>query len=249
MRRLVQVRWWFLRLSVSRCRQGGRPPPAGARCSPCRRRVRSPCNRRSVRRAADPGRGMLLLSGAKFVGGHRVGRASGGAFRVALPRTGAWELARAGSAAWAGPNVGRSLSGEHRRRRRVRRVRPRAVLQRGRPGHLRPVARQRGLPQAAECGTREVPRPRLSNRTVRLRLQLPGYEPALVQETEGATIAFRVPGTPRGPVAASLRARRGDPTQSTCRSRTSSTCRVPRSVRSDSSSPRSPNRRRSPTLR
>src|SRR5512136_874296 len=47
----------------------------------------------------DPERGMLLLSGAEFLGGHPLGQASGEAFRVALQRSAAWELARAGSPA------------------------------------------------------------------------------------------------------------------------------------------------------
>jgi hypothetical protein len=145
----------------------------------------------------DPGRGILLLSGATFVGGHRVGRASGGAFRVALPRTGAWELARAGSAVgpvamWGAAyrvstgGVGGCVAFDHE--------------QFSSEGDLVTYVQwlvndvYLKLPKAER---ETFPALRLSNRTVRLRLQLAGYEPAVVQETEGATIFFRVPGTPR----------------------------------------------------
>ncbi|TAM53375.1 MAG: hypothetical protein EPN53_05190 [Acidobacteria bacterium] len=145
----------------------------------------------------DPARGMLLLSGAKFIGGHRVGRSSGGAFRVALPRSGAWELARAGSAAgpvtvWGAAyrvntaGAGGCVAFDHE--------------QFSSEGDLVTYVQwlvndvYLKLPQAER---ESFPALRLAGRTVRLRLQLAGYEPVSVHETEGATIAFRVPGTPQ----------------------------------------------------
>jgi hypothetical protein len=46
----------------------------------------------------DPARGMLLLSGAEFPGGHRAGSASGRPIGVPLSGGGQWWLERAGSA-------------------------------------------------------------------------------------------------------------------------------------------------------
>lgn len=45
----------------------------------------------------DPGRGMLLLSGAPFPGGHVIGDARGGELTVRLPGGTSWKLDRAGS--------------------------------------------------------------------------------------------------------------------------------------------------------
>ncbi len=145
----------------------------------------------------DPGRGMLLLSGARFAGGHGVGRASGEAFRVALPGRGAWDLARAGSAVgpvamWGAAyrvstgGAGGCVAFDHE--------------QFSSEGDLVTYVQwlvndvYLKLPNAER---EKFPALRLSNRTVRLRLLLTGYEPVSVQETEGATIAFRVTGTPR----------------------------------------------------
>lgn len=51
----------------------------------------------------DPARGMLLLSGAPFPGGHVVGDARGGELMVKLPGGIAWKLDRAGSNAGQSP--------------------------------------------------------------------------------------------------------------------------------------------------
>jgi len=51
----------------------------------------------------DPGRGMLLLSGAPFPGGHVLGDARGGEMSVSLPGGATWALDRAGSNAGQSP--------------------------------------------------------------------------------------------------------------------------------------------------
>ncbi len=148
----------------------------------------------------DPGGGMQLLSAARFVGGHRVGRASGGAFRVALPRSGAWELARAGSTVgpvtlWGAAyrvstgGAGGCVAFDHQR------FPSEGDLVTSVQWLVNEVYLK--LPQAER---ETFPALRLSGRTVRLQLQLAGYESVSVQETEGATIAFRVPGTPQVPM-------------------------------------------------
>ena len=145
----------------------------------------------------DPGRGMLLLSGAEFPGGHAVGQASGDALRVELPRTGAWELARAGSgdapvqlwgAAYRSPADGAGGCVAFDRD------------QYSSEGDLVTYAQwlvndvYLKLPKTER---EAFPALRLGDRTVRLRLQLAGYEPVPLQATEGATLAVRVPGGPQ----------------------------------------------------
>jgi hypothetical protein len=51
----------------------------------------------------DPARGMLLLSGAPFPGGHVIGDARGGELMVKLPGGTSWKLDRAGSDAGQSP--------------------------------------------------------------------------------------------------------------------------------------------------
>jgi hypothetical protein len=145
----------------------------------------------------DPARGMLLLSAAEFPGGHAVGQASGDALRVELPRTGAWELARAGSAdapvgLWGAAY--RSPIGEAGGCVAFDRD------QYSSEGDLVTYAQwlvndvYLRLPKAER---EAFPALRIAGRTVRLRLQLAGYGPVLLQTTEGATLAVRVPGGPQ----------------------------------------------------
>ena len=145
----------------------------------------------------DPGGRMLLLSGAEFLGGHRVGQANGEALQVTLPRTGAWELSRAGSptapvelwgAAYRAPTggVGGCVAFDRE--------------QFSSEGDLVTYAQwlvnevYLKLPKAER---ERFPALRLGNRVVRLRLQPAGYQPVVLQDTEGATMVLRVPGGPQ----------------------------------------------------
>jgi hypothetical protein len=144
----------------------------------------------------DPERGMLLLSAAEFPGGHGVGQASGAALAVALPGRGAWELSSVGTSAGPGTVWGAAY--------RI----PIGGLgcvafdrqQFSSEGDLVTYAQwlvndvYLKLPK----GERETfPALRISDRTVRLRLQLAGYGPVTLQDREGATMAVRVPGGPQ----------------------------------------------------
>ena len=145
----------------------------------------------------DPQRGMLLLSGAEFLGGHRVGQASGGALRVALPRSGAWELSRTGSPTgpvemW-GATYGARTDG----------VGGCVAFDREQfssEGDLVTYAQwlvnevYLKLPKAER---ESFPALRLANCVVRLRLQPAGYQPVVLQGNEGAIMAWRVPGGPQ----------------------------------------------------
>jgi len=145
----------------------------------------------------DPGRGMLLLSAAEFPGGHAVGQASGAAFSVALPGHSPWELSRAGSAAGPAAVWGAAY------RSPANGISGCVSFDRDQyssEGDLVTYAQwlvkdiYLKLPKAER---EAFPALRLGDRTVRLRLQLAGYEPVQLQTTEGATLAVRVPGGPR----------------------------------------------------
>lgn len=145
----------------------------------------------------DPERGMLLLSGAEFLGGHLVGQASGGALRVALPRSGAWELSRAGSPTGPVEMWGAAY------RARTDGVGGCVAFDREQfssEGDLVTYAQwlvndvYLKLPKAER---ERFPALRLASRVVRLRLQPAGYQPVVLQDTEGATMALRVPGGPQ----------------------------------------------------
>jgi hypothetical protein len=145
----------------------------------------------------DPERGLLLLSGAEFLGGHPVGQASGGAFRVSLPRSGAWELSRAGSPTGPVEMWGAAY------RARTDGVGGCVAFDREQfssEGDLVSYAQwlvdevYLKLPKAER---ESFPALRLANRVVRLRLQPAGCQPVLLQGTEGATMALRVPGGPQ----------------------------------------------------
>lgn len=145
----------------------------------------------------DPERGMLLLSGAEFLGGHRVGKANGGALRVALPRSGVWELSRAGS-----PTGPVELWGATYRAR-TEGVGGCVAFDREQfssEGDLVTYAQWLVNEVYLKLPTAErerFPALRLANRVVRLRLQPAGYPPVVLQDTEGATMALRVPGGPQ----------------------------------------------------
>jgi hypothetical protein len=145
----------------------------------------------------DPARGMLLMSAAEFPGGHAVGRGSGDALRVELPRSGAWELARAGSAdapvqLW-GAAYRSPMGGA-----------PGCVAfdrdQYSSEGDLVTYAQwlvkdvYLRLPKAER---EAFPALRVADRTVRLRLHLAGYVPVPLETVEGGTLAIRVPGGPQ----------------------------------------------------
>ena len=142
----------------------------------------------------DPAGRMLLLSGAEFLGGHRVGQASGEAVRVALPHGGVWELAHAGS-----PNESVEVWAAGYRAR-TDGVAGCVAFDRGQfssEGDLVTYAQwlvnevYLKLPKAE----REMfPALRLADRVVRLRVQPAGYQPIELHDTEGATMALRVPG-------------------------------------------------------
>ena len=172
--------------------------------------VRLPCDRRGVRRTPRPRAGDAAAVRSKVRGRPSGRKGKRGSVPRRSPEGGAWELARAGSA--VGPvamwgagyrvstgGVGGCVAFDHE--------------QFSSEGDLVTYVQwlvndvYLKLPNAER---ERFPALRPSNRTVRLRLQLAGYEPAVVEETEGAAIAFRVPGTPGGPAAAPLRARRGD---------------------------------------
>jgi hypothetical protein len=145
----------------------------------------------------DPQRGMLLLSGAEFLGGHRVGQASGAALRVALPRSGAWELSRAGSPTGPVEMWGAAY------RARTDGVGGCVAFDREQfssEGDLVTYAQWLVNEVYLKLPTAErerFPALRLANRVVRLRLQPAGYQPVVLQDTEGATMALRVPGGPQ----------------------------------------------------
>ena len=145
----------------------------------------------------DPARGMLLLSAAEFPGGHAVGQANGNPLSIELPRTGAWDLERAGSveapaqlwgAAYRSPIGGGGGCVAFDRD------------QYSSEGDLVTYAQwvvndvYLRLPKAER---EAFPALRLAGRTVRLRLHLAGYEPKPLETVEGGTLAVRVPGGPQ----------------------------------------------------
>jgi hypothetical protein len=144
----------------------------------------------------DPAGRMLLLSGSEFLGGRRVGEATGEALRVALPRS-SWELAGAGSPAspvevWAAAykahtgGIGGCVAFDREQ-----------------------FSSEGDLVTYAQWLVNEVylrlpkderdrfPALRLDDRVVRLRVQPAGYQPVQLHETEGATMALKVPGGPQ----------------------------------------------------
>jgi hypothetical protein len=145
----------------------------------------------------EPERGILLLSGAEFPGGRAVGQASGAALAVALPGRGVWELSSVGTS--AGPNT---LWGAAYRVP-VGGVSGCVAFDRQQfssEGDL--VSYTQWLVNDVYLRLPKVEREtfpalRLADRTVRLRLQFPGYGPVTLQDREGATMAVRVPGGPQ----------------------------------------------------
>jgi hypothetical protein len=170
---------------------GGRPPlSVSAPAFGC------PANEGAFVVILDPSGRMLLLSGAEFLGGHRVGQANGEAFRVALPHS-SWELARVGSrtgpvevwgAAYRASSGGSGGCVAFDRE------------QFSSEGDLVTYAQwlvnevYLKLPKAER---ESFPALRLADRVVRLRVQPAGYQSVVLQETEGATMALRVPGGPQ----------------------------------------------------
>jgi hypothetical protein len=145
----------------------------------------------------DPAAKMLLLSGAEFPGARRVGEANGGAFRVALRHGGVWELAHAGAPTgpveiWAAAyrthteGVGGCVAFDRE--------------QFSSEGDLVTYAQwlvneiYLKLP-STERG--KFPALRLADRVVRLHVTPAGDEPVVLKDTEGSTMALRVPGGPQ----------------------------------------------------
>jgi len=140
---------------------------------------------------------MLLLSGAEFLGGHRVGQANGEALHVALPRGAAWELARAGSPTGPVEMWGAAY------RARTEGVGGCVAFDREQfssEGDLVTYAQWLVNEVYLKLPTAErerFPALRLANRVVRLRLQPAGYQAVVLQDTEGSMMALRVPGGPQ----------------------------------------------------
>jgi hypothetical protein len=144
----------------------------------------------------DPAGRMLLLSGAEFLGGHRVGEATGDALRVALPRS-SWELTGAGSPAgqvevWAAAykahtgGIGGCVAFDRE--------------QFSSEGDL--VTYTQWLVNEVylklpKDERERFPALRLDDRVVHLRVQPAGYQPVQLHDTEGATMALKVPGGPQ----------------------------------------------------
>jgi hypothetical protein len=140
-------------------------------------------------------RGMLLLSSADFPGARKVGEAAGGAVRVTLPRSGGWDLARAGSPAgtvplWASAyrvkidTAGGCVSFD----------RDRFSSEGDVVTYVQWLVNDvyNRLPQAERD---RFPALRLASRIVHLRVVPAGYQPVALHDTEGATMALHVPGT------------------------------------------------------
>lgn len=144
----------------------------------------------------DPGRGMLLLSGAQFPGGRRVGEVDGRALRV--DRGGApWSVAAVGidgssSVVWGDllPFRERPVAGC------VAFDRDRFSSEGDLASYLIWLVEEvyAELPAAERA---RFPAFRLANREVRLEVKLDGHEPIPVAGREGSTLAFRVPGGDR----------------------------------------------------
>ncbi|MEN8165496.1 MAG: hypothetical protein ABFS37_15310 [Acidobacteriota bacterium] len=143
----------------------------------------------------DPERGVLLLSGAPFPGGHEVGEATGAAFDV--PGARPWTLDRAGGG--AGPA-----------RLWAARYTTRLGKDRGCVGfdkqqfsaegdlftYARWLIEKIYLELPAE-ERRRWPGFRLSDRQVELRVEREGFGPIRLQGKEGATLACRFPDSER----------------------------------------------------
>lgn len=143
----------------------------------------------------DPERGMVLLSAAEFLGGRRVGTASGGALRLALPEAGNPTIARAGTTATAVWGAVYPFTREH--------VAGCVAFDRDRfssEGDLVTYLRwlvdevYLGLP-AKERAAR--PAFRISYREVKLQVQGIGFHPLALAGKEGSTLVFRLPGVDR----------------------------------------------------
>jgi hypothetical protein len=145
----------------------------------------------------DPGRGMVLLSAAEFLGGRRAGTASGGALQLALPEAGNPTIARAGTtpageAVWGAvyPFTGEHVAGC------VAFDRDRFSSEGDLVTYLRWLVDEvyLGLP-AEERAAR--PAFRISTREVKLQVQGVGFHPLPLAGREGSTMLFRLPGVER----------------------------------------------------
>jgi hypothetical protein len=143
----------------------------------------------------DPERGMVLLSAAEFLGGRRVGTASGGALRLALPEAGNATIARAGTASAAVWGAVYPFTAEHAAGC-VAFDRDRFSSEGDLVTYLRWLVDEvyLGLP-AQERAAR--PAFRIANREVKLQVQGLGFHPLPLAGREGSTLLFRLPGVER----------------------------------------------------
>lgn len=139
----------------------------------------------------DPGRGMLLLSGAPFPGGRVAGDARGGAMTLALGGGREWALDRAGSSLgqtplWAAryPFLAASGSGC------VGFDRERWSSEGDLVTYARWLVEEIYLDMPAE-ERRRRPDLRLGNRELSLRVEREGYGPVQLAGREGSTLACR----------------------------------------------------------
>ena len=139
----------------------------------------------------DPGRGMLLLSGAPFPGGRVIGDAHGGAIDVALPGTGTWKLDSAGSSRgqvslWGARYPFLAASG----RGCVAFDKQHWSSEGDLVTYLRWLVEEIYLDVPAEERLRR-PDFRLSDRHVSLRIERSGYGAIRLNGKEGSTLACR----------------------------------------------------------
>jgi hypothetical protein len=144
----------------------------------------------------DPDRGMVLLSAAEFLGGRRVGAATGGALRLALPEAGSPTILRASAAGAAGvwgavyPFTGEGAAGC------VAFDRDRFSSEGDLVTYLRWLVDEvyLGLPAEERA---ERPAFWISNRDVEVQVRGLGFHPLTVAGREASTQLFRLPGVER----------------------------------------------------
>jgi len=145
----------------------------------------------------DPAKGMVLISAAEFLGGRRVGTATGGALRLALAEAGSPRIARVGTPIGPAPVWGAVYPFT------AERVAGCVAFDRDRfssEGDLVTYLRwlvdevYLGLPVEERS---ERPAFRISTREVRLQVQGLGFHPLPLAGREGSTQLFRLPGIDR----------------------------------------------------
>lgn len=145
----------------------------------------------------EPARGMLLLSGAEFLGGRELARATGGAWRATSRDGGTWKVASMSVGGGAGgvwgaeyPFTGAGARGC------VAFDRDRFSSEGDLVTYLRWLVDEVYLAFPAEERA-AWPAFVLANREVRLRIEGLGFQPHRLGGREGAAQAFRLPGIDR----------------------------------------------------